>query len=167
MGSDRFVFRGKKRAGSPSGRAEGEAYGASVSGKRFFGLRNLPGALLESRIQRAEQREGNEGSEVGGTHAGATTRYSSALTGTSCHSGPDAGPVIFHGATFKSVFSSPPFLAAAPCGVEGVGMRREVSGGRMGSGDEASGGRREMRGARSREARAFEDAPPASSRDRT
>ena len=48
------------------------------------------------------------------TDPGATTRYSSARRGTSFHSGPDAGPVIFHGATFSSVFSKPPLLAAVP-----------------------------------------------------
>ena len=50
-----------------------------------------------------------------GTHAGAVTRYSVAPMGTSFHSAPDAGPVIFQGRTLARLPSRPLALAASPC----------------------------------------------------
>ena len=83
-----------------------------------------------TKLPSSREGTGGEGTEIArGTHAGATTRYSSAPMGTSFHSAPDAGPVIFHGAAFMSVFRRPPFFAASPCGIKTRRGRRKGSDG--------------------------------------
>ena len=83
--------------------------------KRYFwGLKSWHN-IMEGGSE--EGRSPAQGWGVKDSHPGATTRYSSARRGTPFHSGPDVGPVIFHGATLSRVFSRPPAaaFAAVPC----------------------------------------------------